>query len=432
MEQEHILKILKQELAPAIGCTEPVAIAYASAKARSVLGKIPQRVQINVSRNILKNAMGVGIPGTDMAGLELAAALGIIGGDEEAVLEVLHNISQEDIERAKSYAKECIQVSLKNTSQKLYIEVLLETESDTAGVVIEGSHTNITRIVHGNTVVFDRSGCREIKDAEGNSEIPDIETVLHFVEEVDPEELSLFDECIRMNWEIAMEGMKGGYGLNTGKNIYEDGCEKDGKADVRDYAVSMAAAAADVRMSGGTLPVMTLCGSGNQGITATVPVIAYALQNRAGKETLYRALALSCLVTIHVKSFIGKLSALCGCGMGSSIGVCCALAYLQGGKKSHIEAAIQNMVATVSGIICDGAKAGCALKIASVVSSAFQCAALALNNSCAGGSDGIVEDDVEESIRNLGELGNRGMAGTDRVILDMMLCKYNQKKGEEQ
>lgn len=233
MEKEYILEILKQELAPAIGCTEPMAIAYASATARSVLGKMPQRVQVNVSRNIMKNAMGVGIPGIDMAGLGIAAALGIIGGDEGAILEVLHDVSKEDVDKAKSYAGECIKVSLKNTFQKLYIEVILKADGDTASVVIEGSHTNITKITHGDTVIYDHSSCQEIKDTEPDREIPDIEDLFHFIEEVNQEELSLFDECIRMNWKIAMEGMRGGHGLNTGKYIYENSHEKVGSRMLR-------------------------------------------------------------------------------------------------------------------------------------------------------------------------------------------------------
>ena len=226
-----------------------------------------------------------------------------------------------------------------------------------------------------------------------------------------------------MNWSVAREGLEGNYGLNVGKSLMESRKGDTLADDIPSYAAAMAAAAADARMSGCTLPVMTICGSGNQGITAVLPVAAAVRAVGGEEELLYRSLALSCLITIHVKQYIGKLSALCGCGMGSSIGVCCALVYMQGGGLGQIKSAIQNMIADVSGIICDGAKAGCALKIGTVISSAFQCSMLALKNFSAGDLDGIVSGDVENTIRNLGELGNRGMADTDRVILDMMVCR---------
>ena len=327
MTNEQMIQILKEEITPALGCTEPVAIAYAAARARAVLGSMPGRARINVSRNILKNAMGVGIPGTDMVGLEMAAALGIIGGDSDAILEVLASVTKEHICQAKEY------------------------------------------------------------------------------------------------WAVAQEGLKAEYGLRVGRSILDNSRGKSPADDIPSYAAAMAAAAADARMSGSTLPVMTICGSGNQGITAILPIVAAVRAKGGGEEMMYRCLALSCLITIHVKRYIGKLSALCGCGMGSSIGVCCGLVYMWGGGLYQIKSAIRNMTADVSGIICDGAKAGCALKIGTVISSAFQCAMVAMKNYSAGDLDGIVSDDVESTIRNLGELGNRGMAETDKVILDMMVCR---------
>lgn len=423
MTQAAMLQILKQELAPALGCTEPVAIAYAAAKARAVLGAIPEHAKILVSRNILKNAMGVGIPGTKMVGLEMAAALGIIGGNSDAILEVLNGVTPEQISEAERFAKTGVEVEQKQTPKKLYIEVILSGNGDEACVVIEDSHTNITKITHGKVSIYDRSSCGEIEEAECDKSGLSVDGIYEMATTVPVEKLHFLDEAIRMNWEISQEGLKKRYGLCVGKNIY-DSIRTENKADdMQNYIVASAAAAADVRMAGGTKPVMTICGSGNQGITATLPVIAAVVSLKADEEMLYRSLALGCLITIHVKQFIGKLSPLCGCGMGSSIGVCCALTYLQGGGLSQIKSAINNMVADVSGIICDGAKAGCALKIATVISSAYQCSLLALKNSGAGELDGIVGADVENSIRNLGVLGNRGMADTDRVILDMMVCR---------
>lgn len=423
MTQAEMLQILKQELAPALGCTEPVAIAYAAAKARSVLGTMPNHAKILVSRNILKNAMGVGIPGTKVVGLEMAAALGIIGGNSDAILEVLDGVTPDQIQMAEQFAKTGVEVEQKVTSKKLYIEVILKTEEDNASVVIEDSHANITKITHGAVSIYDRSSCGEIEEAECDKSGLTVDGIYEAVTRMAPEELSFLNETIQMNWAIAQEGLQRRYGLGVGKNIYDSIKTEDKADDMQNYIVALAAAAADVRMAGGTKPVMTICGSGNQGITATLPVIAAVISLKASEEMLCRALALGCLITIHVKQFIGKLSPLCGCGMGSSIGVCCALTYLQGGGLSQIKSAINNMVADVSGIICDGAKAGCALKIATVISSAYQCSLLALKNSGAGELDGIVGADVENSIRNLGELGNRGMADTDRVILDMMVCR---------
>lgn len=423
MREEQMLQILKNELAPALGCTEPVAIAYAAAKARAVLGKQPSCARISVSRNILKNAMGVGIPGTDMVGLEMAAALGVIGGNSDAVLEVLADITPEQIALSESFAKDCVSVVQKDTEKKLYIEVLLESDEDSSLVIIEDSHTNITRIMRGGECLYDQSSCNIAATEEDDKEILSVKNIYEFITDVDPAKLHFLNDCIRMNWEISQAGLNGQYGLGVGKHIYDSIRAADKTEDLQNYITAAAAAAADMRMSGGTKPVMTICGSGNQGITATLPVIAAAVAEKAGEEQLYRALALSCLITIHVKQFIGKLSPICGCGMGSSIGVCSALTYLQGGGLHQIEDAIKNMIADVSGIICDGAKAGCALKIATVTASAYQCSLLALRNSGAGALDGIVTADVENSIRNLGELGNRGMAEADRVILDMMVCK---------
>ncbi len=423
MTDQQVLQILKQELAPALGCTEPISIAYAAAKARAVLGEMPMKAQVKVSRNILKNAMGVGIPGTDMTGLEMAAALGIIGGNSNAILEVLSGVTAEDVQKAKEYSKDRVRVSLKDTPKKLYIEVILESEEDSSLVVIEDSHTNITKVMHGATTLYEQGNCEELTNRGIEKKDLNVEQIYRCITSVNVEELEFLQEGIDMNWAVAQEGLSGNYGLNVGKSIMENRKGASLKDDIPSYAVAVAAAAADARMSGCMLPVMTICGSGNQGITAILPVVAAVQAMEGEKELLYRSLALSCLITIHVKQYIGKLSALCGCGMGSSIGVCCALVYMHGGNLGQIKSAVQNMIADVSGLICDGAKAGCALKIATVISGAFQCSVLALKNYSAGDLDGIVTNDVENTIRNLGELGNRGMVDTDKVILDMMVCR---------
>ncbi len=419
MNYEKMLDVLKQSMAPALGCTEPMAIAYAVALAKSELGSVPEKITVRLSRNVLKNARGVGIPKTGMVGVEIAAAMGATGGDPQAKLEVLHSVSGEEMEAAEALAGH-VQVELAHTDKKLYIEVLLADKGDEVCVIIEDSHTNVVEIRHGERIVFGRKDRARAENGDGGHDMT-IRDIVDCIRSVGVERLSFLEPCIRLNGAVAKAGMEGDYGLHVGRDILGE-AELNHENSVQNIAVSMTAAAADLRMAGGTLPVMTVCGSGNQGLTATVPVIAYAQEKGLDAGTLYRALALSCLVTIHVKYYIGKLSALCGCGVGSSIGVSCALVYMQGGSTGQIEDAVQNMIATVSGMICDGAKAGCALKIAAVVASAFQSAALAMNHHGAGRMDGITGENVEKSIQNLGKLGRNGMEEADRVILDLMLC----------
>lgn len=420
MGHEEYIEILKTELIPALGCTEPIAIAYAAAKAKNNMGCRPEKIQVLVSRNILKNAMGVGIPGTGAVGLEMAAALGAIGGDSDAVLKVLSGVTEEDIEEARTFSEQYVEVALKDTVKKLYIEVTLYCKEESASVVIEDSHTNITKMTVGQKIIYENEGCIELVYQSGQRKVLTVDGIYDFVQNIDIEKLNFLSECIKINSKIARYGLKGQYGLQVGKSVCDSIKAKDRKKHP-DYPIAMTAAAADARMSGCTLPVMTVCGSGNQGITATIPVIETAKSRGYSQEILYRALALSCLITIHVKSYIGKLSPLCGCGMGSSIGTCCAYVFMEGGTLEQIKNAIRNMIADVSGIICDGAKAGCALKIATVTASAYRCSVLALKDFSAGGMDGIVSEDVEETIRNLGILCNQGMADADRVILDMMI-----------
>lgn len=424
LRQETYIEILKQEITPAIGCTEPIAIAFASAKTKLLMQKAPERARLLVSKNIMKNAMGVGIPGTGTSGIDLAVALGIFGADASAGLEVLHQITPQDVARAKAFALDHVEIGLKDTEKKLYIEVEMTAGGEKASVVVEDAHTHITKMTHNGELLLQeeeqQAGESGEKDFRGELTIAGI---LNFVENVEAEQLRFLDDCIEMNTAIAQEGLRTSYGLCVGKTVEENVSHSGLYADMQNYAVAMAAAAADARMSGCTLPVMTVCGSGNQGITATVPVIAMCRYMQYSREQLYRALALSCLVTIHVKYYIGKLSPICGCGVGSSIGVSCALVYLAGGGLEQLNHAVSNMVADISGIVCDGAKSGCALKVATVVGAAFKCAMLSIKGHSAGSYDGIVSEDVETTIRNLGKLGNEGMSSADQVILDIMVCK---------
>lgn len=421
-DQEDLIGLIKAQTSPAVGCTEPAAAAYACAVAAQTLGGEPERICLYVSRNILKNAMGVGIPGTDRVGLPMAAALGAIRADADAGLSVLRGATADQIARAQHMADtHRVTVFLKQTDQKLYLEAILELKGHTASCVIEDSHTGVTSITKDGAQLLaqvSKAYAAEEAAAEGLS----VKAIDAFVRSVDWQALTFLKDCIQINEAIALEGLQNTYGLMLGKSLYE----MDGKAapeDLKDYATALACAAADARMGGSTLPVMTSCGSGNQGLTASVPIIAVARRLNLPDEMLYRALAYSLLITIHVKHHLGKLSSLCACGVGASIGTACALTYLSGGGIAQIQSCIHNVVADVSGIICDGAKPGCSLKIATAVSSAFRGSMLAMRNLSAGISDGIVGRDAEASIDNLANLGNTGMACTDRVILDMLVCK---------
>lgn len=419
-KQDQLIALIQEQIRPAVGCTEPGAAAYAAAVAAQTLGETPERLTVSVSRNILKNAMGVGIPGTDMVGLPIAVALGALCGDAGAGLAVLHNITDEDVAQAQKLVDaQGVQVCLSDHPQKLYIDVLAEAGEHSARTVIAGTHTNIIRIEKDGQCISTGDGAEESGAAGGGAELS-LKEIDDFVRSVSSEKLNFLRECIDMNSAISQEGLEHPYGLGIGQSIYETLPENNSEEN---YALAVTCAAADARMGGCTLPVMSSCGSGNQGLTATLPVIAVARKRGLSEEDTFRALAYSLLVTIHVKQHLGKLSALCACSVGASIGTACALTYLDGGTLQQIGHCVDNVVADVSGVICDGAKAGCALKIATGVSSAFRGAMLAMKNRNASALDGIVGHDPEASVDNLGNLCNTGMLDTDRVILDMLVCK---------
>lgn len=418
--QDQLIALIQDQIRPAVGCTEPGAAAYAAAVAAQTLGETPERLTVSVSRNILKNAMGVGIPGTDMVGLPIAVALGALCGDAGAGLAVLHNITDEDVAQAQKLVDaQGVQVCLSDHPQKLYIDVLAEAGEHSARTVIAGTHTNIIRIEKDGQCISTGDGAEESGTVGAGAELS-LKEIDDFVRSVSSEKLSFLRECINMNSAISQEGLEHPYGLGIGQSIYETLPENNSEEN---YALAVTCAAADARMGGCTLPVMSSCGSGNQGLTATLPVIAVARKRGLSEEDTFRALAYSLLVTIHVKQHLGKLSALCACSVGASIGTACALTYLDGGTLQQIGHCVDNVVADVSGVICDGAKAGCALKIATGVSSAFRGSMLAMKNRNASALDGIVGHDPEASVDNLGNLCNTGMLDTDRVILDMLVCK---------
>lgn len=422
--ETNYLAILKREIAPALGCTEPSAIALAVAKSKEILNKPVERVELFVSGNILKNAMGVGIPGTDMVGIEIAAALSCIAGNSSYSLEVLKDINSADIEKAREMVQDKkIKVFIEDTPEKLYIKAICYNGENSASTVIKKNHTDIVSVCYNDEFIFEKESDIAAHTGAASDNKMNMHDIYQFAMTVSLEKLEFLQETIDLNTRIANEGLTRKYGMGVGIHMNENSKSQGMVNDLAGYAVALTAAAADARMAGCILPVMSTTGSGNQGITATLPVIAVAEKLGKDREALLRALTLSILVTIHIKGYIGKLSALCGCAIAASIGSSCGITYLMGGQYQNILYAVKNMIADVSGLICDGAKPGCALKIATSVSGAMQCAVLAINNVEASDKDGIIDGSVEKTIRNLGDLGNNGMQYTDQVILNMMVSK---------
>lgn len=424
MEKHKILRILEKELVVALGCTEPVAIALAAATAKSyAIGEI-QELCFKASGNIIKNAKSVGIPGVSSYGLDFAAAIGAVSGDPARKLEVLEGMGPEDEQLALKLIEERKVTSHQaETPKRLYIEVILKTDMQTARVVISDNHSNITLIEVDGEVIF-QGGCENIGIQSEKDELIalTIDEIYEWVLGAEISSLSLVKKSIELNRVIGLEGLSGEYGLKVGKTIkrnVEMGILSD---DIATAAMSLAAAGSDARMAGSTLPVMANTGSGNQGIAVTLPVVAAAERLKVTDEKMIRAVALSHLITIHIKSKFGRLSALCGvtaAGMGASA----AIVYLLDGHLQQIKAAIQNTIGNVSGMICDGAKAGCAMKVSTCSNVAVQSALLALNDQEIKSTDGFIHDDVEKSIESFCKLGNEGTRHTDELILKLMMEK---------
>lgn len=420
----QIISLIKREVKPALGCTEPIAVALACAKAAENLpeGKTEQ-LKVFVSPNILKNGMGVGIPGTGMIGLHIAAALGAVCGKSEYGLEVLKDVDGVAVETAKAMV-DCgnVEILVSDDPHILYVKACAFSDEHEADAIIRDSHDNIIECDVDGKVIFrteddekdggsDACGdygitVKEIYDFAGTAEYNDIKFIL---------------EDRTLNMALAREGMEGSYGLCVGQTISDDKEALFGNSFMT-YAMFLTAAASDARMAGCTLPAMSNSGSGNQGITVSMPVIAYAERYGIDDERLARALIMANLVAIHIKAYLGRLSALCGCVVAST-GAASGIAWLKGASYEQVCATIKNMIGNITGMVCDGAKVGCAMKVASGVSVAIQSAMLAIENRCVSSNDGIIEDDIEKTIANLGRIGSFGMKETDRVILDIMVCK---------
>ena len=432
----EIIELIRKEVKPALGCTEPIAVALAVAKAVEILekekgltGRLDKdfRIEVQVSANILKNGMGVGIPGTGMVGLPIAAALGAVCGKSTYRLEVLKDLDAASIERAKELvAQKNIKISLADTTKKLYIKAIVEIENEgkkKSCSVIEDDHDNIVETWYNGELLSSSHKESESEEQKSTHDYKlSIKEIHEFAKNIPYEEISFILESRTLNQALAEEGLRGKYGLKVGWAISLDSSREVFGNDFLSYAMCMTAAASDARMAGCTLPAMSNSGSGNQGITVTMPIIAYSHKYKVSDEELARALTLGHLVAIHIKGYLGKLSALCGCVIAST-GAACGLIYLRGGSYENICYSIKNMIGNITGMVCDGAKEGCAMKVASGVSCALQSAVLAMENICISSVDGIIEDDIEKTIQNLGRIGSIGMQSTDNMILDIMVCK---------
>lgn len=421
IDAREITRLIQREVVPALGCTEPAAVALAVAETRRMLGTLPLNINVSLSGNMLKNAMGVGIPGTGMTGLPIAIALGAIAGNPDYQLEVLRDADANAVTQARLYADDghiTIQLADKAPS-KLYIDVTAEADGRKAHCVIAGTHTNIIlRECNGNTL----SQC-EFKgdDAEGNDPHLTLATVFDYATQMPLEDIEFILEARRLNEHAASQALTSDYGHSLGKTILGAGRKIFGDTPLA-HMMAYTSAACDARMGGCPVAVMSNSGSGNQGITATMPVISYARDCGADHEHTVRALMLSHLTSIYIKQGLGRLSALCGCVVAST-GASAGIAYLMGGGYQEICAAVKNMVANLTGMICDGAKPSCAMKITSGVSTAMMSALLAVNGQCADSSEGIIDTDVDRTVRNLTEIGKDSMLETDRLVLRIMVGK---------
>ncbi len=422
-EREAIVALIKREVIPAIGCTEPVAVSLCVARATELLGVQPEKIAVRLSANILKNAMGVGIPGTGMIGLPIAIALGAIVGRSEYGLEVLKDADAEAVEAGKRYIDEQrITIDLKEgITEKLYIEVEAESAEQRAVAIISGGHTSFVYLQQNDEVLLD---CRAAS-AEGESTDDvalTLRTVFDFAMTAPLEEIEFIMESMRLNKAAAESAFSADYGHSLGKTLRGERELKVLGDSIFTRILSYTASACDARMGGAMVPVMSNSGSGNQGITATLPVVVYGEECGATHEQMVRALTLSHLTVIYIKQSLGRLSALCGCVVAAS-GSSCGITYLMGGGYEEVSMAVKNMIANLTGMICDGAKPSCALKLASGVSTAVLSAMMAMEHRCVSKLEGIIDEDVDRSIRNLTTIGREGMNETDSLILNIMTGK---------
>ncbi len=419
---ENYLNILKHELVPALGCTEPIAIAYASAKARQVLGEFPDSLEMSCSGNIIKNVKGVTVPNSGgMKGIDVAAVLGVVGGNADKALEVLENITPEHIQKTRELVeKQICTCSLVEGVANLYIAAKVIKGEHFAEVTIVNHHTNITKIVKDGEVLLEQPVEAEAKEAGIDKSKLTVKDILDFANCVKIEDIKeTLERQISMNTAISQEGLDNNYGAQIGKTLMHVW----GKG-ITTRACARAAAGSDARMGGCSMPVVINSGSGNQGMTVSLPVIAYAEEWEVSREKLYRSLVVSNLIAIHQKYYIGSLSAYCG-AVSAACGAGAGITYMYGGNYQQVSLTIINTLGNVGGIVCDGAKPSCAAKIASSVDAALMAFHLSIQNKSFLPGEGIIKGDVEETIKSMGYIGRVGMRATDTEILNVMIDKVN-------
>ena len=422
-ERAKIIALINREVVPAIGCTEPIAVALCTARAAELLDTQPEKIEVRLSANILKNAMGVGIPGTGMIGLPIAVALGALVGRSEYRLEVLRDVTPEAVGRGARYIDEKrVCISLKeDIAEKLYIEVEASAGERRAVAVIAGGHTAFVYLERDGEVLLDKRTASVAEEEAG--EVPlTLRRVWDFAMTAPLDELRFILETRRVNKAAAERAFAGEFGHCVGRTLR---CERERRVmgdSIFSRILSYTSAACDARMAGAMISVMSNSGSGNQGIAATLPVVVYADETAADEEHTIRALVLSHLTVIYIKQSLGRLSALCGCVVAAT-GSSCGITYLMGGAYEQVAAAVKNMIANLTGMICDGAKPSCSMKLTSGVSTAVLSAMMAMDGHCVTPVEGIIEEDVDKCIRNLTAIGRDGMNETDRLVLGIMTHK---------
>lgn len=422
-ERNRIIALVKREVVPAIGCTEPMAVALAVAKAKETLGGMPKQIVVSLSANMLKNAMGVGIPGTGMVGLPIAIALGALAGKSEYQLEVLKDITPEMVEKGKGFiAQNRIKIlQKKEVEEKLYIEVECHNCDDNVTVLISGMHTHFSYIAKNGQVLLDDRVKTEAKDEPEDPKLT-MRMVYDFATTAPISEIHFILETAELNKRAAEMSLSKHYGHGLGRTIFMEPRTQFFGNGIYSKILSYTSAACDARMAGVKVPVMSNSGSGNQGIAATLPVWVFAKERLKSEEELTRALMLSHLTVIYIKQSFGRLSPLCGCVVAAT-GSACGLTYLLNGSYEQIVYAVKNMIANITGMICDGAKPSCSLKVATGVSTAVLSSMLAIENEVVTPEEGIIDADVDKCVQNMANIGNHGMVATDSLVLDIMTQK---------
>lgn len=427
-EQKQITQLVRHWVVPAIGCTEPICVALATARAAQELTTCPTHITARLSANILKNAMGVGIPGTGMVGLPIAIALGALAGDASKGLEVLGKCTPDDVERGKAFiAEERIRISLaEDTPEKLFVDVTAEdAKGHHARVVIAREHTHFVSIERDGKLIeahpLQNASCTSTTENDKPLQLC-LKKVWEYATTMPLADIEFINEAARLNMAAADRSLRGNYGHCLGKVLSRPLGRGIMGESIFSHILSSTSCACDARMAGAMIPVMSNSGSGNQGICATNPVVVFARENHNTPEELTRALMLSHLTAIYIKQSLGTLSALCGCVVAAT-GSSCGITFLMGGNYEQVTYAVKNMIANLTGMICDGAKPSCALKLTTGVSTAVLSAMLAMQGNCVSSVEGIIDNDVDQSIRNLVSIGAGAMNETDRCVLDIMTHK---------